>query len=145
MKRRHLERRESPVAQAGSTPEWDEYMNWRRTATSVQPWDIWSASAARTRVVLAATATAAAPGLPPLNEQLIEILGRPNFMCIRLAEVLRTGGHVIKSKAEHEQAAALHFLLTHYLRHGDKWVETANADLGEMLKASRAKAAGAEA
>jgi len=78
--------------------------------------------------------------LPPLNEQLIEILGRPNFGCIRLAQALRAGGHVIKTKAEHEQAAVLHFLLGHYLKHGDRWAETAQAEIKTMLAAAVAAA-----
>lgn len=31
------------------------------------------------------------PGLPELNADLIDILGRPNFTCIRIAQLLRLG------------------------------------------------------
>jgi len=67
--------------------------------------------------------------LPALNADLIEILGRPNFMCGELATLLRAGGHNIKRKSEHEQAAVIHFLLGHYLRHGSDWRETVGTAL----------------
>ncbi|MNX49445.1 hypothetical protein D3C86_800480 [compost metagenome] len=76
--------------------------------------------------------------LPPLNADLIEILGRPNFMCADLAPLLRAGGHTIKSKAEHEQAAVIHFLLGHYLEHGSDWHEHVGAAF-EAIAAQQAK------
>lgn len=56
-----------------------------------------------------------------LNEHLIAILGRPNFMCIEIARLLRTAGQVIEKEAEHEQAAVIHFLLGFYIEHGIHW------------------------
>lgn len=76
--------------------------------------------------------------LPPLNDDLIEILGRPNFACAELAAVLRAGGHVIKNKSEHEQAAVIHFLLGHYLEHGADWHEHVGAAL-EAIAAQQGK------
>ena len=67
--------------------------------------------------------------LPPLNEALIAILGRPNFTCAHLAELMRNSGSEIKRKAEHEQAAVIHWLLGIYLEHGDKWESVAKADI----------------
>lgn len=67
--------------------------------------------------------------LPPLDSDLIEILGRPNFRCGGIAARLRAGGHDIKRKSEHEQAATIHFLLGHYLKHGANWRETAGSAL----------------
>ncbi|MFY3577281.1 hypothetical protein ACOTI8_31780 [Achromobacter xylosoxidans] len=67
--------------------------------------------------------------LPPLNDDLADILGRPNFRCANLAELLRADGHDIKRKSEHEQAAVIHFLLGHYLKHGSDWRETAGSAL----------------
>ncbi|CUJ22084.1 hypothetical protein [Achromobacter xylosoxidans] len=67
--------------------------------------------------------------LPPLNADLIEILGRPNFRCGGIAARLRADGQDIKRKSEHEQAATIHFLLGHYLKHGTNWRETAGSAL----------------
>lgn len=74
-------------------------------------------------------AAAAAATLPALNDHLVEILGRPNFQCITIAEVLRHSGQVIKHKAENEQAAVLHYLLGIYLQHGADWWQHASEDL----------------
>lgn len=71
--------------------------------------------------------------LPPLNDDLIAILGRPNFMCAQLADTLRSGGHDIAERAENEQAAVIHFLLGHYLADPAQWAEKASA----ALKAAR--------
>lgn len=65
--------------------------------------------------------------LPPLNEELIKILGRPNFACHGIASALRAKGHEIRQKAEHEQAAAIHFMLGLYLEHGANWPHAAEA------------------
>lgn len=72
-------------------------------------------------------AAGGAPALPALNADLIEILGRPSFTCAFLAQVLRNGGRTIKKKAEHEQAAVIHFMLCQYLAHGAKWREAATS------------------
>lgn len=67
--------------------------------------------------------------LPAINDDLIAILGRPNFMCAHLAELLRKSGTDIKRKSEHEQAAVIHWFLGLYLEHGDKWEIVAKADI----------------
>lgn len=59
--------------------------------------------------------------LPPLNDELQEILGRPGFACARIAEVLRIGGADIASKAEAEQAAVIYWMLSKYGDHGADW------------------------
>lgn len=71
--------------------------------------------------------------LPPLNDDLIAILGRPNFLCAQLADTLRSGGQEIAKRAENEQAAVIHFLLGHYLADPVQWAEKASA----VLKAAR--------
>lgn len=78
---------------------------------------------------LPAAAGDARPVLPALNNDLADILGRPNFRCADLAELLRADGQEIKRKSEHEQAAVIHFLLGHYLKHGSDWRETAGSAL----------------
>lgn len=64
--------------------------------------------------------------LPPLDENLRLILGRPNFACGQLAQMLRLGGQEIECRAEHEQAAVIYFLLNIYLKHGSGWAEKAS-------------------
>lgn len=60
-----------------------------------------------------------------LTDDLREILGRPNFTCAPLAVHLRDCGHTILPKAEHEQAAVIHWLLTLYIAHGSEWKKKA--------------------
>ncbi|OAE56856.1 hypothetical protein A7J67_08485 [Achromobacter xylosoxidans] len=74
-------------------------------------------------------APAAGDALPDLNADLIEILGRPNFACIRIAQLLRLGGVEIPKKAEAEQATVIHYLLGFYLKHGSQWAEKAEEDI----------------
>jgi hypothetical protein len=81
--------------------------------------------------VAAAGATTVQPALvvPPLNYTLREILGRPNFMCGGIAASLRQLGHNIECKAEAEQAAVIHWMLTSYALHGDAWRDRCKEDL----------------
>ena len=67
--------------------------------------------------------------LPPLNDDLITILGRPNFTCAHLAELLRKGGQDIRRKAEHEQASVIYWFLDLYLKYGEKWESIAKDDI----------------
>ncbi len=57
----------------------------------------------------------------PLNEDTLWILGRPNFWCAPVAEMLREDGHQIQQRSESEQAAVIHWLLNLYLENGDGW------------------------
>lgn len=73
--------------------------------------------------------------MPPLNADLIAILGRPNFHCAPIAWALRDLlGHTIERKAEHEQAAVIHWLLGLYLEHGAQCFDRAEA----ILKTAKA-------
>ncbi|EJZ7018014.1 hypothetical protein OIP52_000708 [Salmonella enterica] len=76
------------------------------------------------------------PILPPLNDDLIAILGRPNFTCSHLAELMRKSGDEIRRKSEHEQAAVIHWFLGIYLEHGDKWEGVAKADIQSRVAAA---------
>lgn len=67
--------------------------------------------------------------IPDMDEHLLQILGRPNFRCGHIAQVLRLGGAEINPKAEHEQAAVVHWMLTLYLAHGAKWWEVATEEI----------------
>lgn len=69
-----------------------------------------------------------------LNADLIEILGRPNFACGRIAATFRAAGRTIKTRAEDEQAFVLHWLLGLYLKHGagasgTEWRDRAEEEL----------------
>jgi hypothetical protein len=59
--------------------------------------------------------------LPPLDDDLREILGRPNFACAQIAQVLRLTGQEIAPKAEAEQAAVISWVLSQYAAHGADW------------------------
>lgn len=90
-----------------------------------------------------AAQTSTAPGtdvhpvltLPPLDDDLRTILGRPNFACIRLANDLRAVGFEIAHKAEAEQAAVLHYMLGFYLSHGTGWADACGDDMERRLAA----------
>lgn len=60
-------------------------------------------------------------GVPELNDEVRWILGRPNFACVPMANYLRSQGHEIQLKAEDEQAAVIHWMLTMYAEHGADW------------------------
>ncbi|MGO0684134.1 DUF3850 domain-containing protein [Pseudomonas fulva] len=76
--------------------------------------------------------------IPELTSDLREILGRPNFTCHHIAKALRVMGLTIAPKSEDEQAAVIHWLLGHYLKHGADWRQRAAAELeaaSETIKA----------
>lgn len=60
-----------------------------------------------------------------LDANLLEILGRPNFMCGDLAVAMRGSGTAIPRKSEAEQAHVLFMLLSLYAQHGETWREKA--------------------
>lgn len=67
--------------------------------------------------------------LPPMDDDLIEILGRPCFQCIGLANALRLKGVDIPFKAEQEQAEVIHFTLSKYLQDKANWRQLCRDDL----------------
>lgn len=67
--------------------------------------------------------------LPPLEGDLIEILGRPNFQCSSLANALRLKGQDIPFKSEEEQASVLYLLLSCYLKDKENWRNLVRDDL----------------
>ena len=79
-----------------------------------------------------------------MSDAIRDVLGRPNFACIQIADLLRASGVEIPSKAEAEQAAVIHFLLKFVLRHGDAWADTAARELESIatrvLSANRGEA-----
>lgn len=85
------------------------------------------------------TAPTLATSLPPLNDDLRAILGRPNFACARFANDLRGVGFEIEHKAEHEQAAVLHYMLGFYLSHGASWADACANDMERRFGETTAK------
>lgn len=84
---------------------------------------------------------AAQPGafvLPPLNDDLREILGRPNFACHEIARLLRRMGHEIAERAEAEQAAVIYWMLTKYAAHGRDWWPHCRDDLQAAIDGKNA-------
>jgi hypothetical protein len=69
---------------------------------------------------------------PPLTPELASILGLMCFQCTSFAQALRAAGHTIKTRAEDEQAAVLHWMLSHYFRHGENWRTAAAEDVDRM-------------
>ena len=55
------------------------------------------------------------------DDTVEEILGRPNFTCARIANILRKKGFEIAYKAEAEQARVLYWMLEMYEKHGSNW------------------------
>ena len=55
------------------------------------------------------------------NEDTKFILGQPNFALGIYEPLLRWLGYDIGAKAEEEQAASLHWMLTLYEEHGSNW------------------------
>lgn len=70
--------------------------------------------------------------IPPMDDALLEILGRPNFLCAGLAAFLRVDGYDIPKKSECEQAAVIHWMLKLYLKHGANWRNEANNELARI-------------
>lgn len=74
--------------------------------------------------------------LTELTDDLREILGRPNFTCHFIAKALRLMGQTIAKKSEDEQAAVIHWMLGHYLKHGPDWRQHASDELKAASQAA---------
>lgn len=59
-----------------------------------------------------------------------EILGRPNFTCIRIAQRMREMGFNCNQKAEDEQAMVIYTMLEFHKQHKEQWADKMN----EFLK-----------
>jgi hypothetical protein len=73
-----------------------------------------------------------------LTDDLVEILGRPNFICGAIARLLDLTGvsKLAKHRAENEQASAIYFLLNMYIRYGSAWWTEARQKLARLGKAA---------
>ena len=76
-----------------------------------------------------------------LDDEVRWILGRPNFACRDTAQALRLMGHDIKTKAEDEQAASIHWMMCLYEEHGDKWRKEGGKLIKESLETKNAEIA----
>jgi hypothetical protein len=76
-----------------------------------------------------------------LSKEQISVLGRPNFACARIAQVLiRTGVYApVRANAEYEQAVFIHWASRLVEQHGEKWVEVADALLCDYERKFHAK------
>jgi len=145
------------VAQGDERDEWKAFGEWawKKEGEAIgrmhgrdAGWEAWQA-----RADLAAKPGQQGGGdakdkpslLGELTDDLIEILGRPNFTCIRIAQLFRLSGQTIPQKSEAEQAAVIYFLLRAYLRHGKEWSTHAEAELKVMAEAARAQRANGNA
>lgn len=71
-----------------------------------------------------------------LTEDLKDILGRPCFQCISLAQCLRIDGQTIPNRAEEEQAAVIFWLLGFYLDDPANWRANASEAINDIQVAS---------
>ncbi len=91
----------------------------------------------RERMRAAIAAATPLPTLPPLNDAMIDILGRVCFRCAGIADTLRASGQAIPRRAENEQAAVIYWLLGVYIEHGDNWAIAADNALREIVRVTR--------
>jgi hypothetical protein len=78
--------------------------------------------------------------MPPLDDELRWILGRPNFTLGPMAHLFRTAGHDIPKRAEDEQAYMLHWMLNHYFKHGAAgWRAAADEEVTQLCEVAKAK------
>jgi hypothetical protein len=73
---------------------------------------------------------------PDLTAELRWIFGLMCFQCIHYAQGLRRLGHSIPEKAEHEQAAVIHWMLCHYLKDPVNWRLNAAAEMKSVAPAA---------
>lgn len=69
-----------------------------------------------------------------LNDEVKWIMGRPCFVLINTASMLRTKGYEIARKAEDEQAVSIFWMLQLYQEYGDSWRDEAQKALDEWNK-----------
>lgn len=80
----------------------------------------------------------AEPAALAMDDELLFILGRPNFMCGTVAEIMRASGVEIEQKSEHEQAHVILLMLNCYLSHGKDWKDAMETKMEEFMSQARA-------
>ena len=110
--RKRADEIETDVARGGSIAAMNCYTKMRQlhqAATSPQP----------------AVQSLDAREFPAMTPELAAILGTMCFETINLAKILRSAGQDIKTRAEDEQAAVLHWMLSLWFKHGEGWRQAA--------------------
>lgn len=71
-----------------------------------------------------------------LSKDQVDILGRPNFACVQITNLLIKNGVYAAGprKAEYEQAVCIHWMLQLMEAHGDNWKSEADKLLGQYVK-----------
>jgi hypothetical protein len=71
-----------------------------------------------------------------LSQDQISILGRPNFVCARNAQLLIRAGvyEDLTHKAEYQQAVFIHWALSLHDEYGSEWRERGNEILKQIDK-----------
>lgn len=80
---------------------------------------------------------APARAFPAMTPELEKILGTMCFQTISLSQVLRAGDQAIAPRAEAEQAAVMHWMLSLWFVHGDGWNKAAAREV-ERIRAANA-------
>ncbi len=76
-------------------------------------------------------------GMQPLSPELEFILGMICYQCIPFVQAMRLAGIQIPTRAEAEQAATIHWMLGHYIKHGNNWREHAALEVEAWEKTAR--------
>ncbi len=76
-----------------------------------------------------------------LTDTQVDILGRPNFHCMKVAKILIAAGDYEDKakKAEYEQAVFIHWAYELFAVHGDNWQEEGEKILQDAAKRVQAK------
>lgn len=78
-----------------------------------------------------------ARAFPAMTQELEKILGTMCFQTISLSQILRAGGQEIEPRAEAEQAAVLHWMLSLWAVHGDEWRKAAVLEVERIREAPK--------
>ena len=121
--RKRADEIETDVARGGSIAAMNCYTKMRQllqAATSPQP----------------AVQSLDAREFPAMTPELAAILGTMCFETINLAKILRSAGQDIKTRAEDEQAAVLHWMLSLWFKHGEGWRQAAAQEVMRIKDAA---------
>jgi hypothetical protein len=74
-----------------------------------------------------------------IDDDLLFILGRPNFACAGIATALRADGVEVPTKSEAEQAHVIHWLLKMRLDHPEDWRKRVGEELDRIANAAASR------
>ena len=123
--------------------DWPEYhLAWamlehRIAGKPVPDFDLWRrANELQERLTAAGQRIDALTSPPELTAELRWIFGLMCFQCIHYAQGLRRMGREIPEKAEHEQAAVIHWMFGHYIKDPANWRHNATAEMKAVTPAA---------